>query len=68
MIKNELLAKSYDNIGKYDKSFEFFLEANNFIHKIYKEKFKKENYINLITNRINFYSKFDKKNVSQIFH
>ncbi len=61
MIKNELLAKSHDNIGEYDKSFDYFVEANNLVYKNYKYKYKKENYINFITDRLNFYSKFDKK-------
>ena len=61
MIKNELLAKSHDNIGEYNKSFDYFVEANNLTYKNYKYKYKKENYINFITDRLDFYSKFDKE-------
>ncbi len=61
MMKNELLAKSYDKICDYNQSFECFVEANDFIYRTYKNTYKKENYINLIKNRIHFFSKFDKK-------
>jgi len=61
VIKNELLAKSYDNIGEFNKSFNCFVEANNIIYQTYKNKYKKNYYINLIKQRINFYSKFDLK-------
>ena len=67
ILKNEVLAKSYDNIGEYEKSFNYFVEANNSIYQIYKNKYKKENYINLIKNRINFYSKFHLKKLETKF-
>ena len=60
-IKNELLAKSYDNISEYEKSFKFFSEANNLIYQIYKNKYKKENYIDLVNQRIKYYLKLDIK-------
>ena len=60
-IKNELLAKCYDFNGEYNKSFEYFVKANNSIFKIFKKKYKKENYLNLINKRIEFYSKFNIK-------
>ena len=41
VIKNELLAKSYDNIGEFNKSFNCFVEANNIIYQTYKNKYKK---------------------------
>ena len=60
-IKNELLAKSYDNISEYEKSFKFFSEANNLIYQIYKNKYKKENYIDFVNQRIKYYLKLDIK-------
>ena len=60
-VKNELLAKSYDKVGKYDQSFDCFVKANNSIYQTYKDKFKKEYYLDLIKERINYYSKFDLK-------
>ena len=56
---NELLAKSYDNLGNYDKAYEHFVEANNIVNKNFKEKFKKDKYINVVIKRINFFSEFD---------
>ena len=35
---------------------------NNTIYQTYKNKYKKDYYINLIKQRINFYSKFGLKN------
>ena len=58
-VRDELLAKSYDNIGEYNKSYDCFVEANNSIYKIYKDKFNKENYIDLVNKRIDYYSKLD---------
>ena len=60
-IKNELLAKSYDNTSDYEKSFKFFSDANNLIYQIYKNKYKKENYIDLVNQRIKYYLKLDIK-------
>ncbi len=60
-IKNEILAKSYDSIGEFDKSFNCFVEANNSTYQIYKNKYNKEYYIDLINQRIKFYSKFELK-------
>jgi len=57
--RNELLAKSYDNLGNYDKAYEHFVEANDIVDKIFKEKFKKDKYINIVNKRINFFSEFD---------
>ena len=60
-IKNDLLAKSYDNVGEFTKSFNCFVESNNSIYQRYKNKYKKEDYLTLIQQRIKFYSKFDLK-------
>ena len=57
--RNELLAKSYDNVGNYDKAYEYFVEANSIVYKTFKEKYKKDNYIDAINKRINFFSEFD---------
>ena len=53
--RNELLAKSYDNVGNYDKAYEYFVEANSIVYKTFKEKYKKDNYIDAINKRINFF-------------
>ena len=57
--RNELLAKSYDNVGNYDKAYKYFVEVNNIVHKIFKEKYKKDKYIDTINKRINFFSEFE---------
>ncbi len=57
---NELLAKSYDFVHNYGKAFEIFQNSNNQIYKIYKNKYNKDNYIQLINKRSDY---FTKKNV-----
>ena len=63
--KNELLAKSYDHIGEYDKAYDCFVNLNNSIYQSFKETYKKERYIDIINKRINFFSKsdFDKRDL-----
>ena len=56
--KNQLLGKSYDQIGSYDKAYDCFLNSNNVVNKIFEHKFKKERYINIIKKRIDFFSNF----------
>ena len=54
--KNQLLGKSYDQIGSYDKAYKCFLNSNNVVNKIFGNKFKKEKYLDIIKKRINFFS------------
>ena len=54
-VRNELLAKSYDHIGNYDKAYESFQSANNQINSFFKKKCNKENYINFINKRIEYF-------------
>jgi len=56
--KNQLLGKSYDQIGSYDKAYDCFLNSNNVVNKIFENKFKKERYIDIIKKRIDFFSNF----------
>ena len=56
--KNQLLGKSYDQIGRYDKAYECFLNSNNVVNKIFGNKFKKERYLDIIKKRIDFFSSF----------
>ena len=58
ITKNQLLGKSYDQIGDYDKAYNCFLNSNNVINKIFGNRYKKEIYINIIKERINFYRNF----------
>ena len=58
----ELLAKSYDHVRNYEKAFKIFENSNNQIYEIYKNKYDKNNYINLINKRSEY---FNKKNISK---
>mgnify|MGYP001255651356 FL=1 len=58
ITKSQLLGKSYDQIGDYDKAYNCFLDSNNVINKIFGNRYKKEIYIDIIKERINFYHNF----------
>ena len=62
IIVKELLAKSYDSINDFEKSFEIFQNSNNQINEIYKKKYNKNNFLNLINKRSDY---FNKKNISK---
>ena len=53
--KNQLLGKSYDQIGSYDKAYECFLNSNNVVNKIFGNKFKKERYLDIIKKKDRFF-------------
>lgn len=60
--KNHFLAKSYEQKGYFKKAYDCFEESNNFISKTYENIYNKQNQINIIKKRLNFFSNFDKKN------
>ena len=55
-IKSEILAQSYDNIGKYDVAYKYFLESNNIYKNVYEKKIDQNYYIDYVKKRINFFS------------
>ena len=57
IVKNEIVAKSYDFIGNYEKAFNNFECANNSLKLFYNQKFDKEVYLNFLKKRINYFSK-----------
>jgi tetratricopeptide (TPR) repeat protein len=61
-VKNELLAKSYDHIGNYDKAYESFQSANNQINSFFQKKYNKENYINFVNKRNEYFTLKNVKN------
>ena len=51
---------TYENISwALYKAYEHFVEANNIVNKIFKEKFNKDKYVNVVNKHINFFSEFD---------
>ena len=54
-FKNEILAKSFDYIGAYNKSFKYFEEANDIINNFIKKKFDKNILRDLIKKRIDYF-------------
>ena len=61
-FKNEILAKSFDNIGSYNKSFKFFEEANNLINSFVAEKFDRNLLRDMIKKRIEYFKSPSIKN------
>ena len=61
-FKNNMLAKSYDFLGNYEKAFNLFETSNQNIKDIYREKVNKNIYLDLIIKRIDFFSK--QKNIN----
>ena len=55
VVKNEILAKSYDCTGSYKKAFIFFQHANDSICKIYNNKFDKKIYLDYIKKRSEYF-------------
>ena len=62
IIVKELLGKSYDHARNYEKAFKTFQNSNNQIYEIYKKKYNKNNYINLVNKRCDY---FNKKNIQK---
>ena len=61
-VKNEILAKSYDFIGNYQKAFIYFETANDSINNFYKNQFDKKIYLNFLKKRSDY---FFKKNIDK---
>ena len=56
-VRNEFLAKSYDQVGNYDKAYKAFQSANNQINFFFQKKYNKKNYINFINKRVEYFTK-----------
>jgi len=56
LLKNNILAKSYDHKGVFDKAFKFYEISNNILEKASSKKFNKDRYIKSVTERIDYFS------------
>ena len=66
-VKFELLAKSFDFIGSYNKAYEYFEKSNKIIDDFgIKKKINKNVFRDLIKKRIEYFVKSDFKNWSNI--
>ena len=61
-FKNNMLAKSYDFLGDYEKAYSLFETSNQNINDIYRKSVNKSIYLESIIKRINYFSK--QKNLS----
>ena len=55
-IKYEILAQSYDSIGKYNIAYKYFVDSNNIFKNVYEKQIDKNYYIEHVKRRINFFS------------
>lgn len=56
IIKENVLAKSYDNLKQFDKSFTYFEMSNKIIEESFKERVNKQKYLNVIKEKLDFFS------------
>ena len=61
-FKNNMLAKSYDFLGDYERAYSLFETSNQNITDIYEEKVNKSIYLESIIKRIDYFSKQKKIN------
>ena len=63
-IKYEILAQSYDCIGKYNTAYKYFVDSNNIFKNVYEKQIDKNFYIEHVKKRMNFFSnnKFKSQN------
>ena len=68
IVKNNTLAKCFDNLGMYDDAFKFFEKSNSLMQEMYKDKFEKKEYIKLVDERLNFFSQPNFKKWKPVSH
>jgi len=56
VLKENILAKSYDFIGFYDEAFQHFSISNDILKDSFKNKFNKDEYIDFTKKRLNYIS------------
>ncbi len=56
VLRANILAKNYDYLKIYEKAFNFYQKSNFILEKTYLQKVNKNRYINLVEERLNFFS------------
>ena len=56
LIKN-MLARSFDSLGLFNKSYDLYEISNKILFNAYKNKINKNNYIKIVNDRLSFFSK-----------
>ena len=62
VIRVGILAKSYDQINKFDKAYKYFSINNNLTEKYYGEKIDKNIFLQYVEQRKDFFENFNKEN------
>ena len=66
LLKNNILAKSYDHKEEFDKAFKFYEISNNILEKASFKKFDKNRYIKSVKERIDYFSNKNLKTSNSI--
>ena len=59
ITKHSLLAKSYDRINNFDKAYDHFKINNQLVNETYGKDVNEKSFVELVTQRINFYKNFN---------
>ena len=61
MLKSNYIAKCYDQLGLYQKAYEYFEIANRISEELHNNNSDKKKFMNSIVKRTNFVSNFTNK-------
>ncbi len=67
VLVKSMLAKSFDSLGLFDKSYDLYEISNKILFNAYKKKSNKNNYLKIVNDRLSFFSKTNftlKKNIN----
>ena len=68
MLKTNYLAKSYDQLGLYEEAYKFFEISNKISEKLSKNNSNKENFLDSISKRINYFSNIKANQIQKKIH
>tara|TARA_B100001287_G_C22663958_1_gene521917 strand:+ start:176 stop:1996 length:1821 start_codon:yes stop_codon:yes gene_type:complete len=66
-FRSLILAKNYDKIGNFDKAFKFFEITNKINLKLKNININKNNFLNLINERLDFFKSYNKFNYNDYY-
>lgn len=62
-FKDNMLAKSYDHLGKYEKAYNYF-EKSNLVTQSSNKNIDKNIYLNIVKKRFDYFSKINQKKLN----
>ena len=61
VLVKSMLAKSFDSLGLFNKSYNLYEISNNILFNAYKNKSNKNNYIKIVNDRLSFFQRITLK-------